>query len=474
MLLDLERMLYCREPNSATDPAELAMLSLAPQQDDVPDLVVDLGGDGAFPVGRRVLSPLFNGIPGEIGVMAALAEGRDILIELHDTARPDQPWTARPASQDHEVFVTTLDGALSCTVALILKAMREERSSNAAATARILARSRFGTAASFAWASTRVAAKALRLLAIMAKGGRAWKVGWRFDGKASLLDRGEAKFRVLSGGVDSYLADPLPVLHRGHRFIFVEQYLYSKNKGCIAVVPMDERGVAGPPKIVIEEPHHLSYPMVFEQAGQIWMIPEAGASGKVTLYRAEEFPYRWKREADLATGVENYDVTPLPDGSGIWFFAAQRLWRSSSWDVLNIYRADSLTGDWTPHGAAPVLFDAALSRPAGNFIRRDGQILRPVQDCARGYGSAVTFCRIDRLDLVQFAQTAVGRIRAGSDGCHTYNRCDGIEVVDIFGRTVTSEEVTISYVSLPADRPVGLPSDVASPEDADSELAAPV
>ncbi|WP_299712018.1 hypothetical protein [Tardiphaga sp.] len=474
-MLDLERTIYRLERDGATEPAEPAILALALQGGDVPDVVVDLGGDGVPPAGRRVLTPLFNGIPGEIGVMAALTERREILVELHDTARPQRPWTARPASQDREVFAATLDGALSCTVGLILKAMREERGTavdNAAAP--ISAHTRFGTASSLAWASATVAAKALRLLGILAKGGKAWRIGWRLDGRASLLDRGEAGFRVLTGGVSSYLADPFPFRHRGRGFIFVEQYLYSKKKGCIAVVPMDRHGVAGPPEIVIEEPHHLSYPMVFEQAGQIWMIPEAGASGKVTLYRAEEFPYRWKREADLATGVEDYDVTPLPDGSGIWFFAAQRLWRSSSWDVLNIYRADSLTGDWTPHGAGPVLFDAALSRPAGDFIRRDGQILRPVQDCARGYGCAVTFCRIDELDAFQFVQTAVGRIRAGPYGCHTYNRRDGIEVVDLFARTIDSEEVTISYVPLPAAEPVGLPSGFVLPNDPVTGLPAPV
>lgn len=446
LLLDLERTIYRLEREGATERAESAMLSLAPQRDDVPDVVVDLGGDGAPPAGRRVLTPLFNGIPGEIGVMAALTEGREILVELHDTARPQRPWTARPASQDREVFAATLDGALSCTVALILKAMREERGTAADTTAApITAYTRFGTAQSLAWAGAMVAAKALRLLGILAKGGNQWRIGWRFDGGASLLDSGEAGFRVLDGGIGSYLADPLAFRHRGRGYIFVEQYLYSKKKGCIAVVPMDGHGVAGPPEIVLEEPHHLSYPMVFEQAGQIWMIPEAGASGKVTLYRAEAFPYHWKREADLATGVEHYDVTLLPDDSGIWFFAAQRLLRSSSWDVLNIYRTDSLTGAWTPHGAGPVLIDAALSRPAGDFIRRDGQILRPVQDCARGYGGAVTICRIDELNAFQFAQTAVGRIGAGSYACHTYNRRGGIEVVDLFGRTVNSEEVTISY-----------------------------
>ncbi|WP_420135233.1 glucosamine inositolphosphorylceramide transferase family protein [Rhodopseudomonas sp.] len=455
LLLDLERSIYRLAPKGAMDPASSAALSLAPERDDTPDVVVDLAGDGVTTAAQRVLRPTFNGISGEIGVMAALSEGADLLIELHDTARPGRPWTARPASQDREVFGATLDAALSCTVALILKAMSGERgvtSQTAAAPGPVY--TDFGTARSLAWASASVAAKAIRLLGILAKGAKEWRIAWRLDRSGTgLLDCGKASFRVLTGGVGSYLADPFPFRHGGRDFIFVEQYLHAKNKGCIAVVPMNGSGVAGPAEIVLEEAHHLSYPVVFEQAGQIWMIPEAGESGKVTLYRAESFPYRWKREADLANGIEAYDVTPLADDSGVWFFAAQRLWRSSSWDVLNIYRADSLTGSWKPHGVGSALIDAALSRPAGSFIRRDGQTLRPVQDCSRGYGSGLTFCRIDALDAFNFAQTAVGRVGAGPYGCHTYNRRDGIEVVDLFGRIADAEDVTISYVPLPTDSP---------------------
>ncbi|MCP9630109.1 hypothetical protein NML43_23710 [Rhodopseudomonas palustris] len=455
LLLDLERSIYRLDRKGATERAEAALLSLPPQSTELPDVVIDLAGDGAPPSGRRTLTPTFNGVPGEIGVMAALTAERDILIELHDTARPQQPWTARPASPDREVFAATLDAVLSCTVALVLKAIDERRASATDTVAPAAhAPIGFGTAASLAWASAVVAAKAIRLLGILAKGAKEWRIGWRGDsGRASLLDRGEAVFRVLTGGVASYLADPFPFRHRGRDFIFVEQYLHSKNKGCIAVVPMDEQGVAGPVEIVLEEPHHLSYPMVFEHAGQIWMIPEAGESGKVTLYRAESFPYGWRREADLASGTEDYDVTPLVDDAGIWFFAAERLWRSSSWDILNIYRADSLTGAWTSHSAGPVVIDAALSRPAGDFIRRNGQTLRPVQDCTRGYGCGLTFCRIDALDALDFAQTPVGRINAGAYGCHTYNRRGRIEVVDLFGRVPNSKEVTLSYEPLSAALP---------------------
>jgi hypothetical protein len=294
-------------------------------------------------------------------------------------------------------------------------------------------------------------------LDILARGGRTWGIGWRFDQSASLLDKGEAAFQVLTGGTHSYLADPFPFRHQGQDFIFVEQYLYSKNRGCIAVVAADRNGTVGAPQIVLEEPHHLSYPFVFEQDGQIWMIPESGAARNVCLYRAAEFPYRWTREACLIEGIESCDTTLLHHNGGFWFFVSPRLWKSTFWDVLSLYRAESLTGSWTPHAENPVLIDATLSRPAGSFIRRGGRTLRPVQDCARGYGSAVTFCQIDALGESEFAQTPVGRIRSGTFGCHTYNRRSGLEVIDLFGHIRGLRETTASYGPLAPDAPASAP-----------------
>jgi hypothetical protein len=460
LLLELERLVYGFRGNGATDPMEAALRSLPPRPADEVDVVIDLSGEEPLPAGRRVLTPLFNGVPGEIGVMAALANDQDLLVDLHDTARPSRPWMARPASMDREVFAASLDGALSCAVPLILKALREETGSLAASYAPCpkTAAPSFSALSALARATGTVASKTTRLLDILATGGRTWGIGWRFDQSASLLDKGEAAFRVLTGGAHSFLADPFPFRHKGQNFIFVEKYLYSKNQGCIAVVTADRNGAASAPQIVLEEPHHLSYPFVFEQAGQIWMIPESGAARNVSLYRAVAFPYRWTREACLIEGIKGYDATPLRHNGGFWFFVCLRLWRSTSWDVLSLYRADSLTGSWTPHAANPVLIDATLSRPAGAFIRRGGRTLRPVQDCARGYGGAVTFCQLDALGESEFVQTPVGRIRSGPFGCHTYNRRSGLEVIDLFGHIRSLQEVTTSYGPLaPAARASGAP-----------------
>ncbi|WP_320227023.1 glucosamine inositolphosphorylceramide transferase family protein [Mesorhizobium captivum] len=458
LLLELERLLYGYRVNGATYSIEASLLSLPPPPADQMDVVIDLSGGERLPSGRRVLTPLFNGLPGEIGVMAALANDQDLLVELHDTARPSQPWIARPASVDREVFAAGLDSVLSCAVALILKALREETSSaQSGVPGSPMAASSLGVLSAIVWDIGRAASKAIDLLDTLARGGRSWGIGWRSDQAASLLDKGEAAFSVLTGDTGSFLADPFPFRHQGQDFIFVEQYLYSKNRGCIAVVTVDRSGIAGAPQIVLEEPHHLSYPFVFEQDGQIWMIPESGAARNVSLYRAVDFPYRWTREAYLLEGIEGYDTTPLRHKGGFWFFVSPRLWRSTSWDVLSLYRAESLTGPWTSHAANPVLLDAALSRPAGAVIQHGGCMLRPVQDCARGYGGAVTFCRIDALGASEFAQTPVGRIWSGAFRCHTYNRRSGLEVIDLFGHVRGLRQVTTSYRLLAPDAPASAP-----------------
>ncbi|WP_256806140.1 MULTISPECIES: hypothetical protein [unclassified Bradyrhizobium] len=467
LLIDLERLIHGFGANRATDPVETALRSLPTAPAGDVDVVINFSGEEPLTGGGRLLTPLFNGVPGEIGVMTALANDQDLLIDLHDTAFPSGSWTARPARLDRDVFAAGLDSALSCAVVLILKALREEAGGTASDVRAALTTTRcLGAFSALAFATSTVASKAIRFLDVLARGGKTWGIGWRFDENASLLDKGNAGFRVLTSHANGYLADPFPFRHQGRDYIFVEQYLNTKSRGCIAVVTADRNGTTTPPQIVVEEPHHLSYPFVFEQDGQIWMIPESGAARSVSLYRAVEFPHRWTREACLVEGIECYDTTPLQHAGAFWFFVSRRVWGSTSWDVLSIYRAESLTGVWTPQAEDPVLIDATLSRPAGAFIRQGGRTLRPVQDCSRYYGGAVTFCQIDALDRSKFVQTPVGRITSGAFGCHTYNRQSGLEVVDLFGHVGGLREVTVTYGPL-SSRPSIAYDQTPAPVDSD-------
>jgi len=83
----------------------------------------------------------------------------------------------------------------------------------------------------------------------------------------------------------------------------------------------------------------------------------------VDLYRAIDFPFRWKREATLLDGVVASDATLMRDRAGWWMFAATRLWRATGWDSLSVFYAPSLLGPWRACRHNPVVLDATAARP---------------------------------------------------------------------------------------------------------------
>jgi hypothetical protein len=65
-------------------------------------------------------------------------------------------------------------------------------------------------------------------------------------------------------------------------------------------------------------------------------------------------------------------------------------------------------------------------------------LVRPAQDCRRGYGRALALARIDRLDEEGYHQTVVASLppdeRWGADGVHTLNEAGGLEAIDWLAR----------------------------------------
>jgi hypothetical protein len=446
LLFDLERLIYGLHGN-ALDPApdQIATAIGAPGDSEEPfDTVIDLAGsEESPPPAYRLLSPSFNGIPGEIGALAGLVNKEAALIEVHDSAATGSRRIARPALSDPDVFLRSLDEILSCAVALIRSTLQDKPQSVASLPHLVASASGkrsphaptppFIGGTALLHASISVARKSLRLAELLATGGKAWAVAWRRAPAYALLDQRQAEFSIVPEDGSRYYADPFPFCWRGRTFLFVEEFPYATSRGCISVIEIDETGVAGSPRPIVEESYHLSYPFVFDHDGDIWMIPECGEANGIYLYRAESFPYKWRRESCLVDGIAAYDTTLLRHGGQFWLFVCERLWNSSSWDILNLFHAATLTGEWLPHRRNPVLFDGALSRPGGAVFTHQGHHLRPVQDCTKQYGGALSLCRIETLGENEFSQVPFGRIHCGPHGCHTYNHA-GIEVIDVFSK----------------------------------------
>jgi hypothetical protein len=474
LLLQLEGLIYGRGSDHAMDPADKASWQQPGADDDNKhlafDVLVDLSNsDEALPRCRRALTPLFNGAPGELGAIMAILNGAALRIEVHDNASETVRLTAAPATADRRVLAIALDAVLSRAAELMLKAIdqpaaaADDNRSPAASTPNLP-----GYSTTIAHLGRTLRDKVIARIGRILAGGHAWSVAYRLDAALSLLDQRGATFVVLRDDRRRYYADPFPFNYRGRSYLFVEEFPFATNRGCISVVALDTNGAAPSSRIVIEEPHHLSYPFVFEQDGQIWMIPESGAANRIDLYRAARFPDRWVREATLLEGIAAYDATLTRRNGRFWMFVTLARWNSTSRDNLSLFQARQLTGPWTAHAQNPILLDARHSRCGGALFERNGALLRPAQDCSSTYGGALDFNRVDVLNETDFRQTEVGRISCGTFGCHTYNRHAGIEAIDLFGATFRLGHVNARYApaimatSMPNDPPGQQPASAAA------------
>jgi len=478
LLLQLERLIYrCRTDHAMELTGVPGFTPHGPDGDKQHDfdVVVDLSGsDDPLPRCRRALTPLFNDVAGELGAIAAILNGPPMRIEVHDSARGAASLTALPAVADPRMLTSALDGVLSSTATLILKAIDQPAvatTGNGDQPPPPHARNALACSTTLAQAGRALRDKVVARIGRIVAGGHSWAVGCRVGAASSLLDRRRATFALLLDDRRRYYADPFPFRYRGRSYLFVEEFGFACDRGCISVSTLEANGALSRPRAIIEEPHHLSYPLVFEHDGEIWMIPESGAANRIDVYRAEQFPDRWRREGTLLEGVAAYDATLTRHDGKLWLLVTMARWNSTSWDDLSIFHASRLAGPWIPHTHNPVLLDARRSRSGGALFRRDGALLRPVQDCSRIYGGALAFGRVDVLSETDFRQTEIGRIACGGFGCHTYNRHGAIEAIDIFGGTLGLERVEARYV--PAGGATRLPGD-GSRQDEQALLAAEV
>jgi hypothetical protein len=190
---------------------------------------------------------------------------------------------------------------------------------------------------------------------------------------------------------------------------------------------------------VLEEAHHLSYPLVFEHEGDYFMVPESAARGTIDLYRATAFPDRWTFVEHLMTGIDAYDATLLREHDRWWLFASVIRYRGAGSGELVLYSSDRLIGgDWRLHPASPLWSDVTGARPAGAILRRNGRLFRPAQDGSGLYGRAIRLNEILELTEATYRERLVSQIEPGWNRrikrTHTLAHAGRLTVVDALWR----------------------------------------
>ncbi|WP_426434714.1 glucosamine inositolphosphorylceramide transferase family protein [Bradyrhizobium genosp. P] len=434
-LFELERVVLRNGRSGGADRLKHIPARSQVQADDA-DVIVDFTRAERSPncSARLYLRPLFNGLAGESGALAAILAGSlpvvEIVNELDgtvvDRGHPSGEIAAGLSGALEAVMIRTMT-MLAAILSGAPRILPQLASSASGCTARnpatYVAR---GLAVSIAKEIYRLCCYAPH-----------WHIGWRYSETADVWRTGDLAgpdWKVLRDPGYCFYADPFPIKWQGRTFVFFEELDHRIGKGIISAVEFDSNGPVGNVQPVLEEPWHLSYPFLIEDDGELWMIPESSEHRDVAVYRCVRFPDKWERHATLFSGLELADVTITRYNGLYYLFGAWRDGTGGYSDTLAIFYAEHLFGPWLPHASNPVLVDRASARPAGNFVNINGKLWRPVQDCSNGYGAALGLAEVIELSPTTFRQTIRHLLKPGplwtGRKLHTLNRCGPLEVID--------------------------------------------
>ncbi len=252
-----------------------------------------------------------------------------------------------------------------------------------------------------------------------------WKLAYSINGQINFL-------KLQPKG--SFWADPFPIQHNNRSFVFFEEMNYEVNRGEIACVEIDSENNILQKNVVLKDQTHFSFPNVFEQNGEMYMLPENSQSNQLMLYKAIEFPVRWEPFFVLMPNVKLLDP--------IWFFHDSLYWimgnKIHEFEYENnnslylYYSSELFSQNWTPHPMNPVVTDAQFARNAGRIIKQGDELIRVSQNCALNYGTNVNFMKIDVLNTQYYKEIIIAQQNSllGADGLHTFNISDNIIWLD--------------------------------------------
>lgn len=255
------------------------------------------------------------------------------------------------------------------------------------------------------------------------RGGRPGRFCLRLT-RGTLLDFDHRTGVELDAPAGRYWADPFLFEEGGTTWLFYEEYVYATGLGHIAVGRLDGDTMT-PVGPALQTGTHLSYPFVFRHGGEIFMVPETGATKRLEVWRATDFPTGWELHATALEGHACADTVFHEADEQWWIFT--NICRDSLGDFsseLHLFSADGPDlKRVVPHPLNPVVIGSRRARGAGRITAQDGRLFRPSQDNSHGtYGYGLNVMEIEALSATEYRERRVRHLTAadapGLIGCH--------------------------------------------------------
>jgi hypothetical protein len=237
---------------------------------------------------------------------------------------------------------------------------------------------------------------------VMAKGE--YSIGILFTDKPLSFDFDEpVKNPVMTASMVNdikadFVADPFLIKKDNIWYMFFEVLNRETAQGDIGLAKSCDGKRWNYERIILDEPFHLSFPLVFKHDNEYYMVPESRAAYEVRMYKAERFPDRWKFCKKLMTG--NFSDPTLFLYNNIWW-----MFTSDRNDYLRLFYSDSLMGSWYEHPESPVVkSDFIRARSCGKVYISNDTLYRFAQNCENGYGNNVNAFFVNKLDKNNYSE----------------------------------------------------------------------
>lgn len=244
------------------------------------------------------------------------------------------------------------------------------------------------------------------------------------------------KYKEIIPPKDRFWADPHIITMDDNYFIFIEEYMYQKSKGHIALIKMDKNGNYEYQGKILEKQYHLSYPHVFEFENNFYMIPETEANNDIELYKCIDFPKKWEYYGKIMDNVSAVDSTIFNYNNKWWMFSGikENKGASNSDELFLFYSDNPLTDQWKSHKNNPIISDVRSARPAGKIFSHNNKIYRPSQNGSNYYGYGISINEINKINEENFEEVVVSHILPKWDNSvkrvHTFSYDNGLSVID--------------------------------------------
>lgn len=282
-----------------------------------------------------------------------------------------------------------------------------------------------------------------------------WALGFVRGGLQTVMEADHLDVDWVKMPEDRWFADPFVLdVTDEEILLLVEDYPYATKKGVISQLHINRKTMEiTSRKVLLDLPHHLSFPAIWRKDGHIYVYPESAKSGRLDMYE-----YNAKKEE--LTFVKTICDDVIWDSYITEAFGEQLLFTGAHTNndyILDIYRWDNKKERFLHFDEVHSRFKN--SRLGGALFEYKGEMYYPAQNCERVYGGAIDIKRIvdSRKSIVdskepkaldaahldasrleqRFSVEVVKHLESPHPtmklGMHTMNEYKGVVVIDVKG-----------------------------------------